>query len=313
MHPTAILRYLFAAAALATAFACEEAFIPPVVSGTDQLVVEGYIEAGDVPTPPYVLVTRSFPFFNELSQDQLSNAFVHDATVTVSDGTLTVVLTEICLDDIPPAVRDQLGAFIGVSPDSIGFNICVYLDTSFSMLGEAGKTYTLTVATGSETVTATTTIPDPVPLDTLYFTAPPGQINDTLAQLLVRLNDPPGVHNYYRYFTRTNDGFFDRPFTSVTDDRLFDGQQFLFPLTKAEPANADFDFNTFGLYRVGDETTIKWMNIDKAQFDFWNSLEFSRSNQGPFSSYTRVSHTVSGGLGVWAGISARYYTLRVQY
>lgn len=313
MRLSTVLHLVTAFALFFTVWSCEEEFIPPVISTGDQLVVEGYIEAGDVPTPPYVLLTRSFPFFNELSQDQLSNAFVHDAVVTVSDGTRSVVLTEVCLADVPEAVRNQIGAFIGLSPDSIGFNICAYVDASFSMLGEAGKTYSLTIETPTEKLTAVTTIPIPVPLDTLYFTAPPGTPNDTLAQLLVRLSDPVDVRNYYRYFTRTNDGFFDKPFTSVTDDRLFDGQQFLFPLTKAQSPGSDFDFNTFGLYRIGDETTIKWMNIDEGQFDFWNSLEFSRSNQGPFSSYTRVSHTIDGGLGVWAGIAARYYTLRVEY
>jgi len=292
---------------------CEEEFTPPVVNAENQLVVEGYIEAGDRPTPPYVLLTRSFPFFSKLSAEQLDESFVHDAEITVSDGSQTVVLTELCLQEIPPEFRDQVGQFLGLNPDSIGFNFCAYLDLSFTMLGEEGKTYLLEVKTANETLRATTTIPYAVPLDSLFFQPPPGEPNDTLAQLVVDLQNPPGVPNYYRYFTQENDGPFLRPFGSITDDLLFDGQLFEFPLAKAAAPVEDFDFETFGLYRLGTRATIKWMTIDADQFNFWNTLEFSRSNQGPFSSYTRVDHNIEGGLGIWGGIAARYYEREVRY
>ena len=55
------------------------------------------------------------------------------------------------------------------------------------------------------------------------------------------------------------------------------------------------------------------MSIGEEQFNFWNTLEFSRANQGPFSSYTRIDHNVEGGLGIWGGIAARYYPLTVDY
>ena len=122
--------------------------------------------------------------------------------------------------------------------------------------------------------------------------------------------DPPGTTNYYRYFTGENDGPLIIPFHSVTDDVFFDGQEFDFPLTKAEDGE-DFDFTTFGLFTRGDSITIKWMNLDREHFQFWSTLEFSRENQGPFSSYTRVKSNINGGLGIWGGISASYYGLWV--
>ena len=77
------------------AFACQEEFIPAEVQGPHPLVVEGYIEASeDLSSPPYVFLTRSFPFFNELSGDELDDFFVHDADVRVSDGEREVVLQE---------------------------------------------------------------------------------------------------------------------------------------------------------------------------------------------------------------------------
>ncbi|MEZ4985676.1 MAG: DUF4249 domain-containing protein [Saprospiraceae bacterium] len=293
--------------------ACEEEFIPDVTTDSNALVVEGYIEGGDNPLPPYVLLTKSFPFFSELSQEEVSNSFVHDAVITVSDGEKSVTLTELCINDLSPAQRELLANFIGTTADSIGFNICAYTDLSFTMLGEIGKTYTLQIEANGQQLSAVTTIPTPIPLDSLRFTPPPGIPNDTLAQLEVFIQDPIGVANYYRYFTGTDDGPLLRPFASVIDDQFFDGQGFHFPLSKAEDFNDSFDPETFGLYRIGTTANIKWMSIDEQHFNFWNTLEFSRSNQGPFSSYTRVDHNIEGGLGIWGGIAARYYSLEVRY
>lgn len=291
--------------------ACEEEFIPEPVPNAEQWVVEGYIEAGDQPTPPYVIVSKSFPFFSELSPDQLSEVFVRDAKVTVSDGEQTVELQEVCLADLPAEIRDQVGSVLGLEVDSIGFNFCAYVDVGFSMLGEEGKTYELRVEVGEEVLTATTTIPELVPLDSLWFTQPPGEPSDTYAQLRVYLTDPGDRSNYYRYFTAEGDEPLAAPFGSVTDDQIFNGQGFEFPLPKAETGDEEFDQESFGLYTQGDTATIKWMNIDRAHFDFWNTLDAAVSNQGPFSSYTRVKHNIEGGLGIWGGLVARYYRLPV--
>lgn len=305
--------FLVLCAIIFTCWNCEDEFIPPVIDAEQQIVVEGYIEAGDRPTPPYVFLTRSFAFFSELGPEQLSDAFVRDAEVTVSNGTNTVELTELCLGDVPEEFREQAADLLGVSIDSLGINFCVYVDLSLEMIGEEGVTYELNIKAEGKEITAVTTIPPIVPLDSLYFTPPPGEPTDTLAQLRVFLSDPPGMPNFYRYFTQIEDGPFERPFGSVTDDLLFEGQEFELPLAKAEPFDGEFDQETFGLFRVGDEVTIKWMSIDGEQFDFWNTLEFSRANQGPFSSYTRVDHNINGGLGIWGGIGARYYELTVEY
>lgn len=308
-----ILSFLGSFSLLLTLLSCEEEFIPEVVSSEDNIVVEGYIEAGDQASPPYVILTRSLPFFSELSTEQFNTLFINDAEITVSTDEQTVTLTEICLNEVPPEFNDQVEEFLGVSFDSIGVNLCIYTDLTFSMLGEEGKSYDLLVKTGDKTLSATTRIPEAIPLDSLYFVPPPGKPNDTLAQLLVFLEDPAQVSNYYRYFTSEGNEGLQRPFDSVTDDLFFDGQNFEFPLTKAEPFGGDFDQETFGLFRIGEEATIKWMTIDEAHYNFWNTLEFSRANQGPFSSYTRIDHNIEGGLGIWGGIAAKYYDLIVEY
>ncbi len=298
---------------LVGATSCEKEFIPEIPGEVESLVVEGYIEAGDRPTPPYVILTRSRAFFAELSVEELENAFVHDAVVIVDNGEQSRQLTELCLEELTPEQRALAGALFGLEVDSFGFNFCIYADLSFQMQGQAGRRYDLTIETpAGEVLTATTTIPPSIPLDSLWFVPPPGEPVDTLAQLRCTISDPDSLKSFYQYFTQVNDEPFVRPFSSVIDDRLFDGQSFEFPLSKAEPFDAEaFDLETFGLYRRGDTATIKWVNLDEAHFNFWNTLEFNTANQGPFSSYTRIESNIEGGLGIWGGRSVLYYDLTV--
>jgi hypothetical protein len=292
--------------------ACEEEFIPTVVANPSQLVVEGFIEAGDRPTPPYLFLTRSLAFFSELSAEQLEGAYVHDADITVSDGDRTIRLREFCNQDLDEDARAFASAFLGVDLDSLPFNLCVYVDASLSMFGQEGKTYTLQIEVDGQSYSAQTTIPPHVPLRNLQFVNPPGAPNDTLLELRVTLNDPPNQSDYYRYFTGVDDSGLIAPDASVIDDQLFDGQELEFPLSRAQLSGENFDLATFGLYRRGTTARIKWMCLDQGQFDFWNTLEFTIANQGPFSSYTRIDSNIEGdALGIWGGFSATYYNLPV--
>jgi len=123
------------------------------------------------------------------------------------------------------------------------------------------------------------------------------------------ISDPVDQINYYRYFTSINRSNFNAPFNSVADDALFNGQEFEFPLPKAEARNSTSSPSNFGLYHVGDTVGVKWTTIDEASFDFWNTLEFNAINQGPFASYTKVETNINGGIGIWGGYSSLYYNI----
>ena len=293
---------------MTTLWHCEKEFIPDTIALEEMLVVEGYIEAGDRPTPPFVILTRSVPFFKELNTSDLNSLFVRDAEVWVESDGQKVYLQEICLAELTPEQRQLLQQLTGLSIAGSQLNVCLYTDLSFRMLGQTGATYRLHINAGEHILEATTTIPDTVGLTGLRFDQPPGEPSDTLRRLLCRINDPAQVANFYRYFTGINGGGLLSPSNSTIDDNFFDGRSFEFPLLKAEPPNTDFDPATFGLYRLGDTVLVKWATIDQTQYDFWSSLESAVSNQGPFSTYTRVNSNVKGGLGVWGGLSARYYT-----
>lgn len=305
--------------ALATFFlfwSCEEAFIP-VDSGVEsQIVVEGFIEAGEDALPTYVILTRTFPFYSNITSDRLNDLFVRDAAVVVSkEGGEAVQLTELCLDDIPEDLRREVAVFLGIDLDATDSlpNICAYLDVQGEIIPEEGATYSLSVEVEGQVLTASTMIPEHVHLDSIWFTDPPGEPNNTLAEMNCLISDPGGVENYYRYLTAVNSRPLIPTFGSVTDDAFFDGQQFSFPLQKAEyiSDSTDLDFNTFGLWERGDTARLKWCGVDKAHHDFWLTFEFNRNNQGPFSSYTRVDFNIEGGIGIWGGYSVSHYQLVV--
>jgi len=302
------LLLLFACLALS----CEEEFIPDVPIEEPQLVVEGYIEGGDRALPPYVFLTRSIPFFQELDSTQFDNLFVSGAEVYVRESDREVQLAEVCFAELTPEQRELAQGFLGIDPDGVGLNFCVYLDPTFQIVGEVGKTYELEIRVEGKILTALTTITNPVPLDSLRFQQPPGDPSDTLRELEVLIRDPVDEANFYRYFTQTNSGPLQAPFGSVFDDALINGKEFRFPLPRAEGPDADFDPETFGLYRLGDTILVKWCSIDETHFNFWNTLEFNQANQGPFSSYTLIDGNVEGGLGIWGGYAARYYNLIVE-
>ena len=309
-----IMRILYFTLFLVFIYSCETEFDPDIPDTAPEIVVEGIIEAGDRPSPPYVILTRSIPFFTTVSQDALDDIFIHGATITVKEGTNEVSLTEICLEDLSAEQQAQAANLFGVDLSQLGVNFCVYVDLSFSMLGASEKSYDLRIEVEGKVLTATTTIPPQVGLDNLFFTEPPGEPNDSLMELNATISDPAGTPNFYRFFTQVNDEPLYPGFPSVGDDLLFDGQSLTFPIPKAASRETDFadiDIETFGLFVRGDSVLVKQATIDEAHFRFWNTLEFNATNQGPFSTYTLIETNINGGLGLWGGYNANYYELVV--
>ncbi len=292
---------------------CEEEYIPVRSGDGPKYVVEGYIEAGERPFPPYVILTRTLDFFSEIGPDEFTNSFVHDADVRVSDGSLEVTFIEVCFSELPPEIRNEVAAQFGFNGDSLQIDFCVYVDPLNQLNPQVGKTYDLKITTNGDLLTATTTIPEHVPLENIYFAPPPGEPNDTLAALRASISDPAGVRNFYRYFGATNGSNYQTSFSSIVEDLFFDGKSFEFQLYNPATTRSDVEPDVFGLYIVGDTISIKWTTIDEAHFDFWNTLEFSNANQGPFSSYTRLQTNINGGLGIWGGYSVSYYERKVEY
>jgi hypothetical protein len=298
------INYIGFAMVLISMIACEKELTPTVQSNADEIVVEGYIEAGigkdaSRALPPYVILTRAVPFQKEFTTN---NIFVNGADIMLSDGSDSVKLSEFCWQNLDSITKRRASVLFGINVDSVqsNFNLCLYVDLTQKIKGQIGKTYRLTVKKDQKTITAVTTIPKRIPLDSAYFIKPPGiNKNDTMAQLRAYIQDIPNELNYYRYLVSVNGSSYKAGRQSVYTDELIDGQYFLFNLFNKNEGSQ-------GLFRRGDTLSIKWSNIDGAHYQFWRTLEFNANNQGPFSAYTRVKSNIQGGMGIWGGSVVNY-------
>ncbi|GIV33311.1 MAG: hypothetical protein KatS3mg031_0846 [Chitinophagales bacterium] len=259
------------------------------------IVVEGYIEQDTI---PYVILSRNAPYFGKFSLNDLSTYLVHDALVVVSDGSVYDTLPEVC---------------ITINNGDRIFEACAYghlLNPSNARItGALNKTYSLYVEVDDTILTATTTIPDLYPLDSLWWQPHSNPDNDTLVSLIARIRDPGDEVNYSRVFSKRNSEPFYQIF--VTDDRFYNGQTFSIPLQRGQDPDDDFDLVTSGYFWRGDTVIIKWAAIDKAHYDFWNTLDAEMNSGGPFSSGTVIKGNIQGGLGIWGGSAVFYDTLYI--
>lgn len=279
--------------------ACEEEYFPSGDIYEKQLVVEAIVELGNETVPPYCILTRSFPYDTSLSANLINGLYVREASVYLVSSKKRVKLQEFCLNDLQEPFRSELIKQFGYDPDSVKTDFCAFLDVGREMELLPKETYQLEVSTQGDTFISSGIMPEFSPIDSFWFVKPPGRNNnDTFAQLKCIIRDNPLINDYYRYFTAGQDEQLIPNINSVTDDVFFNGKTFEFSLSKALSPDDDFDDNA-GLFRRGDTITVKWCNIPKDHFEFWNALEAGRTRQGPFSAYVRIPGNVSRALGLF--------------
>jgi hypothetical protein len=278
-----------------TLTSCQKEVHINLASAPPQVVVNGTIETG---YPPYVFLTSTIGFFSQVNLATLQNSFLHGANIQVSDGTKTITLKEYSFDT-------------GVNKFSI-----YTIDTSNLaniMLGQVEKIYTLTILYNGVTYKSVTKIPNPKGVDTLWFGAPVfknSKTPDSAKQLFANYTDPDTPGNYVRYYTKRNsEQFFPSGIFSdevvngkvVTNIGLFAGYQ--------STTNSNND--SLRYFYPGDTVILKWCEIDKGVYTFWNTYEYANNALGnPFASPINVQTNVSNGaLGIWAGYGSILYTI----
>lgn len=287
----AIITFIF------TLYSCEKQVDFNLGPSTEKVVIEGTIETD---LPPYLLLTKSIGFFGNVDLNTLSDAFLHDATISVSDGTQTVLLKEY-------RVEQGGQSFYFYSTDVDDPDVADFK-------GIAGKTYSLRVAYGDQVYESSTYIPHPKALDSLWAVPPPaGTVPDSITDAMLlygRYNDPDTFGNKIRYFTKRNSDLLLPPYYSVEDDGIVNGTSVEVLLSPGFNSR-DTSQGRRNYFIKGDTVLVKWCSIDAPVFEFWRTLEFSKGATGnPFASPVSVTSNIRGGaLGVWAGYGATSSTL----
>lgn len=241
-----------------------------------KIVVEGWIEEGDY---AQVLLSSSIPVTDVIDSTNVLNHVIRSAKITISDGQTSEVLrVKNDKNRVPPFV---------------------YFGSS--LLGEAGKQYSLKIEYLNRVVEAVTTIPKSVQLKSAEYIKK--NVADTTGYVFVNFEDPVNEKNYYQIATRIEgkESIFVPAFYGNLDDKNFKKPSvsvqvnrgvLLFPKTAFTPYFVD-----------GDVIYVKLRTQNKEALDFWNSWqnEIVNSRNPIYPANTSLKSNIKGGIGIWAG------------
>ena len=304
-------------------FSCEKEITVDLQDSEPKLVVDGSIRED---LPPIVLLTKSQNYFSSTNINDLADLFVNGAIVSVSNGIVNDTLIEICAATLTPTELETVSELLGVNPEVlVSLNYCAYTSLNSAIFGEVGKTYNLTISSEGKTYTGSTSILNPIPLDSAWFKPAPGE--DSLGWVWTTLSDPATTGDNYRiglqrinaYSSGENMGEQKDPYIiydnfSVFDDKFFNGLTFEFYTERGAEDNSskpDDNNEEAYLFKVGDTIVVEFSTLDKSTFEFIRLMEAQiDANGNPFASPADIPSNISNGaLGSWAGYSSYYDTI----
>ncbi|MBS7252617.1 DUF4249 domain-containing protein [Flavobacterium branchiicola] len=254
-------------------------------STESKIVVEGWIEEGDY---AQVLLSTSIPVTGVIDSTNVLNHVIRSAKITVSDGETSEVLrVKNDKNRVPPFV---------------------YYGTT--LMGEAGKEYSIKIEYLDRVIQAVTTIPKTVKIKSAeYVKKDP---SDKTGYIFVKFDDPANEKNYYQIATKIDgeEPIFVPAFYGNLDDSNFKGSSvsvqinrgiLLFPKTKFTPYFSD-----------GDLIYVKLRTQNKDALDFWNSWqnEIVNSRNPIYPANTSLKSNIKGAIGIWAGYGQSLFIVR---
>jgi hypothetical protein len=272
-----------------------------------QVVIDGSIETG---TPAIIFLSNTRDIYAPTDINSYLSGFISGATVTVSNGSITDTLTEICTDNLPAGFESIAEEFFGLPIDQlVNLHLCAYVSTG--LVGEVGKTYTLKVIYNDKTYTSSTKIENPTALDNFFWkeqTNLPGY-----GFSWAKITDSPLMGDAYRWEVKNlGDLFYSKPFQPFTDDRFYNGLTFEFSVENPMSfRDSTIEDQYRGYYKLGDTIVVKFSKLGKKEFQFFEK-KYNQIYSGgnPFATPTNIPTNIEGGaLGIWAGFSPWFDTL----
>jgi len=233
--------------------ACKKVIHPNLNSVTPQIIIEGIIN--NTAGPQQVKISKTVNF-------ESANTFppVSGATVRITDSTTgqTSILTETILGNY----------------------------TTSSIAGVPRHTYSLQVDVEGKRYVASSTMPVPVPMDSITFVQNTDLSNKNVINAVINFQDPPGLGNYYGFTEFVNK--IQMPDIFVFEDRLSDGRYIRQTL-----------FNDTSRLHSGDDLIVEMYCTDKPTYDYFFTL-FQVTGNNSFRSATPAnpnSNISNGALG----------------
>ena len=246
------------------------------VDGESKIVVEGWIEQGDV---PQVILSRSMPINAVIDSTTILNYFIRSAKVTVTDGENEEVLS-LKSDErrVPP-----------------------YVYYGSKMVGEVGKSYSLKIEYLNKIIEAKTSIPKVVPIKFAEYRKV--NASDTTGFVYLEFNDAELDKNYYQIETKVDkvEPIFVPALYGNLNDENFSAPSVSLQVTRGIYVLSKTKYKPY--FTDGDLIYVKLRTMSKTGFDFWNSWqnEIVNSRSPIFPANTSLKSNIKGGLGIWEG------------
>jgi hypothetical protein len=172
------------------------------------------------------------------------------------------------------------------------------LDTAYAT---AGRTYTLSVTVDGKTYKASSTTPEAVAMDSIASANNILDTKDNKRMITVYFNDPPNVHNQYRFVMYVNNVQVKTIF--AFDDEFIDGKH----------VTLDLQQNDTDIY-PGDTVSVEMQCIDKPVYTYWFTLMQQQGNNpggavAPSNPPTNISPAT---LGYFSAHTTQTTTIVVQ-
>jgi hypothetical protein len=235
---------------------CQKVVTLGLNQAAPQLGIQGIIS--DTTGPYHVLIYKSVGFYSSNVYPNVSGAFVSITDITTN---ITDSLTETAMGDY----------------------------TSHVIVGTPGNTYELKAIVDGTTYTASSTMPQPVLLDSLSFD---NQTKNTI-RAVVHFQDPAGIVNFYKYSTTVNGVVLDR--FQTFEDRLSDGR---FITDKLDNDSSEI--------KNGDQVRVSLVSIDANVYTFLSEAEkVAYQNDQLAAPATPTSNITGGCLGYFSAQTVR--------
>lgn len=248
MTANTTIALLATATAAVLFYSCQKTVTLDLNNAPAQIVIQG--EITNTPGPYTITINQSTAFYAENTFPPISGA-----SIKISDGQgLTDSLTE-------------------TSPG-------VY--STHTLQGTPGNTYTLSVFAQNKQYTAASTMPAPVPLDSITWQ------NDGYEKAIYAIpnfQDPIGVKNYYQFMEYQNGQQLTKDIF-VFDDRLSDGKYISRTLR-----------NDSSRLVAGAQLEVKMYTIDENVFNYFDQLSQTlgfNTSASPANPATNISNGAYG-------------------
>lgn len=286
--------------------ACERDYDIAVKDGQQQLIVEGYIN-NEFPLYNYVVLSRSKDFYDP----GLQNLAVSGATVSITEGER--IQGDIVWNEASSTVltEGRLPQLANAALPGFYFDQRLRYDSLNALVGKPGKCYRLTIEVAGKQYSAITQLPIPVAIDTLtcgyYYTDKNADTSYSKARITVHYKDPDTIGNTQLFFWRHWDNrksfgwgaLGTNRYASGADD-LVNGQQIAFTQSTG--------------FVLDDSVSMYMASVERAVYNFWDSFNKARSNDGPFATPVTLQSTVKGEqvTGCFSGFSVSVKSVIVR-